>query len=172
MRSNRKHLVNNFYSNLCSFQIRPILVATILSTISIGLQAVSGNRQNASKSTLKCEIIQEWKQIESYWLSKVLQCLSLRKNISRKIYQVKLYQVLLTLKGDPVLVLEGRAEEGAGITAFDLAGVTLTKTFWFLFWFCEITRFSEIYLEQIDFTIQNPTPQSVNFVCRLHHTKH
>ena len=34
-------------------------------------------------------------------------------------------QVLLTLKGDPVLCREGRAEEGAGITAFDFAGVTL-----------------------------------------------
>ena len=38
-------------------------------------------------------------------------------------------QVLLTLKGDPVLVLEGRAEEGAGMTAFDLAGVTLKQSF-------------------------------------------
>ena len=34
-------------------------------------------------------------------------------------------QVLLTLKGDPVLCREGRAEEGAGITALDFAGVTL-----------------------------------------------
>ena len=34
-------------------------------------------------------------------------------------------QVLLTLKGDPVLCREGRAEEGAGINALDLAGVTL-----------------------------------------------
>ena len=38
-------------------------------------------------------------------------------------------QVLLTLKGDPVLCREGRAEEGAGITALDFAGVTLnTRT--------------------------------------------
>jgi len=36
-----------------------------------------------------------------------------------------LIQVLLTLKGDPVLCREGRAEEGAGITAFDFAGVTI-----------------------------------------------
>ena len=37
----------------------------------------------------------------------------------------KKYQVLLTLKGDPVLVLDGRAEDGAGITNLGFAGVTL-----------------------------------------------
>ena len=42
---------------------------------------------------------------------------------------MKISQVLLTLKGDPVLVLDGRAEDGAGITTLGFAGVTFKSVF-------------------------------------------